>query len=72
MAGAVVMGLALPTALFYLLDLHTVSQWVTLAASIFLTWGVTDLLSSLLSRPRLANRTPQQALHDWEHSKREE
>lgn len=67
LVGAIVMGVLLPTTLFLLLDLHTPAQFLTLAASIFLTWGVADLLASILERPRLDNRSPGDAFRqDWE------
>ena len=56
--GAVVMGVLLPVALFFLLRLETFSQFFTIAASTFITWGVADLLASILERPRLKGRTP--------------
>ena len=62
--GFVVMGIALPLVLFLLLRLQTFPQFFTLAASIFLTWGVADLLASILERPRLENRTPGRAIRD--------
>lgn len=65
--GAVVMGVLLPVALFLLLGLSTFSQLFTLAASIFVSWGVVDFLAAILERPRLKDRSPQQALkEDWE------
>jgi len=70
--GAVVMGVLLPVALFLLLGLHTWSQLFTLAAAIFLTWGVADLLASILEKPRLKNRTPGGAFReDWERRSKE-
>jgi hypothetical protein len=70
--GAVVMGVLLPVALFLLLGLHTWSQLFTLAAAIFLTWGVVDLLASILEKPRLQNRTPGGAFReDWERRSKE-
>jgi hypothetical protein len=56
--GAVVMGIALPAALFYLLHLRTTSQFLTVSAATFVTWGVADVLALILERPRLKNRTP--------------
>lgn len=65
--GVVVMGVLLPVALFLLLDLSTATQLFTIAASTFLTWGLVDLLAVILERPRLKDRSPQQALkEDWE------
>ena len=65
--GAVVMGLAVPAALFFLLRLQTASQFFTVAATGFFAWGVADLFASILERPRLRDRTPGQAIReDWE------
>ncbi|MEA2569775.1 MAG: hypothetical protein QOI24_1776 [Acidobacteriota bacterium] len=64
MIGAIVMGLLLPVALFFLLGLHTISQLLTIAASTFLTWGVADLLANILERPRLQGRTPGRAIRE--------
>jgi hypothetical protein len=50
--GLIVMGILLPVAIFFLLGLSTLNQFLTVAASTFLTWGAADLLSSLLERPR--------------------
>jgi hypothetical protein len=70
--GLIVMGIALPLTIFYLLGLHTFSQLFTIAASIFLAWGVTDLLATILERPRLQNRSPGRAIReDWERRERE-
>jgi hypothetical protein len=63
----VIMGVLLPVALFLLLNLSSPTQLFTLAASTFLGWGVADLLAVILERPRLKDRSPQQALkEDWE------
>lgn len=65
--GAIVMGIAVPIVLFVLLDLHNLAQLFTIAAVTFVSWGVADLLASILSRPRLQNRSPGRALReDWE------
>ena len=66
------MGVVLPGVLFLLLDLQTFSQFFTLAASTFLTWGVADLLASILERPRLEDRSPGHAIReDWERRHKE-
>lgn len=62
--GIVVMGVALPVTLFFLLHLETIAQLLTIAAATFVTWGVADLLSTILERPRLKNRTPGQAIRE--------
>ena len=70
--GILVMGLAVPVTLFLLLDLHTLSQLLTIAAVTFLAWGFGDLLSSILERPRLKDRSPGRALReDWERRTKE-
>jgi hypothetical protein len=70
LVGAIVMGVLLPVALFFMLDLQTPSQLFTIAASTFLVWGVADLLASILEKPRLQNRTPGGAIReDWERRK---
>jgi hypothetical protein len=61
------MGVLLPVTLFLLLGLHTIPQFLTIAASTMLAWGVADFLSSILERPRLENRSPSDAFRqDWE------
>ena len=70
--GLIAMGIALPLTLFYLLGLQTAGQLFTIAASTFLTWGVADLLASILDRPRLQNRSPGGAIReDWERRQNE-
>lgn len=64
MIGAIVMGILLPIALFYLLGLSTLSQLFTIAASTFLTWGVADLLANILEKPRLRDRTAGRAIRE--------
>jgi hypothetical protein len=70
--GLIVMGIALPLTIFYLLGLQTLSQLFTIAASTFLTWGVTDFLACILDRPRLQGRSPGHAIReDWERRQNE-
>ncbi len=71
--GAIVMGVAVPLAVFFLLDLQTPAQFFTIAACTFASWGVADLLASILERPRLRDRTPTGAIReDWERRRTEE
>lgn len=58
------MGVALPLALFYLLGLQTWPQLLTISLACFFTWGVADLLASILERPRLKDRSPAKALRE--------
>ncbi|HEY6843436.1 MAG TPA: hypothetical protein VI391_04660 [Thermoanaerobaculia bacterium] len=71
--GIVLMGIALPAVLFFLLGLQTFAQFFTIAASTFLMWGVADLFATILERPRLRDRTPGRALReDWERRQSED
>ena len=71
--GIVVMGIALPLTIFFLLGLQTPGELFLIAAATFLTWGVADLLSSILEKPRLKDRTPGKALReDLERRRSEE
>lgn len=65
-AGVVVMGVAVPLLLFYLLGLQTISQLLTVSAVTFFAWGVADLTAEILIRPRLRDRNPRGAIEDWE------
>ncbi len=70
--GIIVMGIAVPVTLFLLLHLHTLSQLLTIAAVTFLAWGFGDLVSSIMERPRLKDRSPGRALReDWERRSKE-
>jgi len=62
--GVIVMGVAVPATIFFLLGLHTPSQFFTIAATTFLAWGLADLLASILERPRLQNRSPGMAIKE--------
>lgn len=65
--GVIVMGIAIPITLFLLLGLHAYSQLFTIAAVTFIAWGVADLLSTILEKPRLSDRSPGKALkEDWD------
>jgi hypothetical protein len=71
--GVIVMGIAVPLTIFFLLDLHTPAQFFTVAATTFLAGGLADLLASILERPRLENRSPGLALkEDLERRRGEE
>jgi hypothetical protein len=62
--GVIVMGIAVPIALFFLLGLSSWSQLVTIAAATFIAWGVADLLATILERPRLQGRSPGKAIKE--------
>ena len=70
--GIIVMGVAVPVTLFLLLRLHTISQFLTIVAVTFLSWGVADLISTILEKPRLKDRSPGRAIReDWERRSKE-
>jgi hypothetical protein len=64
--GIAVMGVAVPLTIFFLLDLSTLTEFFTIAATTFLAWGVADLFASILEKPRLKDRSPGAAIReDW-------
>ena len=64
--GIIVMGISVPLAIFVLLDLSTVTDFFTVAATTFLAWGVADLFATILEKPRLKDRSPGAAIReDW-------
>lgn len=61
------MGIAVPLAIFFLLDLSKVTELFIIAATTFLSWGVADLFATILEKPRLKGRSPGAAIReDWE------
>jgi len=61
------MGIAVPFSIFFLLRLSTVTDFFTVAATTFLSWGVADLFATILEKPRLKDRSPRAAIReDWE------
>jgi len=62
--GVIVMGIAIPVTLFLLLGLQSWSQLFTIAAATFFSWGVADLLATILEKPRLQGRSPGRALRE--------
>jgi hypothetical protein len=62
--GVIVMGIGVPLTIFFLLGLHTLSQFFTVAATTFLAWGMADFLATILERPRLENRSPKMAIKE--------
>lgn len=58
------MGVIVPIALAFFLQLDRWSEILTASAITFLAWGVADLAADILIRPRLADRSPQRALRE--------
>jgi hypothetical protein len=60
----IVMGIAVPLALFLLLGLQTISQLLSIAAMTFLSWCFADFLATILSKPRLQGCSPTGAIRE--------
>lgn len=72
LVGAIVMGVLVPLALFYLLELESFGQLFAIAATTFTAWGAADLFARILERPRLKDRSPGHAFReDWERRQNE-
>lgn len=69
--GILIMGIAVPLLLYFLLELETLNQFLTVSAVTFFAWGVADVASEIIVRPRLHDRNPRGALQDWEKQKNE-
>ena len=70
--GVIVMAVAIPITLFYLLGLQRIEQLLTIATVTFLGWSVADLIATILSKPRLEDRSPGHAFReDWERRSKE-
>ena len=67
--GALVMGVIVPSILFFLLSLESFSDYFTVAATCFFAWGLADLAANIIAKPRLEIRTPSQAMREWEQSR---
>lgn len=64
--SVMVMGLFVPLILGYFLQLETIGQFFTVAGTCIIGWAITDLTATILARPRLKNRSPGDAIRDWE------
>jgi hypothetical protein len=64
LVGIVVMGIAVPVVLLLLLGLRGLTALFTISAVTFLSWGIADLLATILEKPRLADRSPGRALRE--------
>jgi hypothetical protein len=62
--GILVMGIAVPLTLFFLLHLSTIPQLLTVATVTFLSWGIADLHNGILERTRLKDRSPARAIRE--------
>lgn len=62
--GAILLGIAAPVILFLLLDLHSLSQLLTIAAVTMISWGLADVISTILGKPRLQDRSPGRAIRE--------
>lgn len=66
--GVLIMGLFVPLILGYFLELHTMGQFFTVAGTCIIGWAISDLTGTILARPRLQNRSPSDAIRDWERN----
>lgn len=64
--GVVVMGVFVPLIVGYFLELHSIGQFFTVAVTGIIGWAISDLTGTILARPRLQNRSPSDAIRDWE------
>jgi hypothetical protein len=72
LVGVIVMGIAVPLTLFLLLGLHRIPELLAIAATTFFSWCVADVLATVLTKPRLQDRSPGRAFkEDWERRSKE-
>jgi hypothetical protein len=64
--GFLVMGVFVPLTLFLFLGFDSINAFLILAVTTFCGWCLADVMANILSRPRLKDRTPSDALHNWE------
>lgn len=64
--GLVTMGIAVPLVILYFLEQVSASGWLAIAATSFIGWCLAELLSNILARPRLENRSPASAIREWD------
>lgn len=64
LVGFIVMGIAVPATLFFVLELGSIGELFATAATCFLGWGIADLAARILERRRLENRTPARAIRE--------
>lgn len=69
--GIIFMGIAVPLVLFYLLHLEDLRQLLIISGVTFAVWCLADLAGEILSRPRLKDRGPRDAIRDWETQKQD-
>lgn len=63
------MGLVVPMILFFLLQLDSLKLLFGMSAVLFFGWAVTDFMTTLLSRPRLSDRSPTDAIREWDRQR---
>lgn len=64
--GLATMGVVVPFVVLYLLRTLTPGAWLSVAAPCFFGWCIAEILSNILARPRLENRSPVAAIRDWD------
>lgn len=69
LVGFVVMGIAVPAILFFFVPLTSFTQLFVVFATNVLGWGIAHLAATILSRPRLEDRSPGAALRNLDMSR---
>lgn len=66
LVGLIAMGGVVPLVVLYLLSAFSPGAWLSVAAPCFFGWCIAELVTNILARPRLENRSPGDALRAWE------
>ena len=65
------MGGFVPFVVAVLLKLHSPFQWAEVAVPAFFGWCIAEFIANVLAKPRLANRTPGDAIREWDQQQRD-
>ena len=60
------MGVCVPVTIFFFLGVDSLTRLFGLSVILFLGWALTDFFATVLSRPRLRDRSPGNALKEWD------
>jgi len=67
----IVMGVLVPVTIFFFLELESLTNLAGLSVILFLAWGITDFMATVISRPRLRDRSPGKAIAEWDRTRSE-
>lgn len=65
------MGVLVPVTIFFFLGLDSFPKLFGLSVILFLAWGITDFMATVISRPRLRDRSPGKAIAEWDRTRSE-